>query len=100
MPNDGPMKVETSFRKLAFGHYQMSAIGGMATALAIISTAVAQPNSTDGANIAVRPASAIQLIGDSALWMTFGLACCAIEQIGTSTVRNLSAKVSLPQMLD
>lgn len=33
-----PMKVETSFRKLTFGHYQMSAIGGMTAALAIIST--------------------------------------------------------------
>lgn len=60
------MKVETSFRKLTFGHYQISAIGGMTTALAIISTAVAQPSSTDGANIAVRPAGAIQLIRDSA----------------------------------
>ncbi|WP_139862418.1 S1C family serine protease [Bradyrhizobium ivorense] len=61
------MKVEMAFRKLTVGHRQLPAIGGMAlTALATIGTAVAQPNSTHGPNLATRPAGAIQLIGDVA----------------------------------
>lgn len=62
------MTVETVFRKLIFGRHRTSATGGIValTALAAISTAVAQPQSTHGANLAKWPAGGIYLIGDVA----------------------------------